>query len=209
MLYICSPPGFPKEPRDNPPGYSSPGDWTRRGTRCLGGKSDPSSIPFEEHFVETPDKKHLHVWLLLQDNSASVPTLIYFHGNAANMGLRLKNAAEMFAISGVNVLMMDYRGYGSSDGTPSEAGLNMDAEAVLHFAHTHHRLQGSVLVAFGRSLGGAVSIELAHRFPHLIGAVVVENTFTSVGDMVDVLMPPVAIVKGLVLRIGWNSKDRI
>jgi pimeloyl-ACP methyl ester carboxylesterase len=72
-----------------------------------------------------------------------------------------------------------------------------------------YRLQGSPLVAFGRSLGGAVSIELAHRFPTKIKAVVVENTFLSIAAMVDRLMPYVSALKFLILRIGWNSDAKI
>lgn len=70
------------------------------------------AIDYEEHFVETEDGVTLHTWLLLQPNSENVPTLIYFHGNAGNMGFLLKNAALMFAHAKINILLMDYRGYG-------------------------------------------------------------------------------------------------
>ena len=52
---------------------------------------------------------------------------------------RLKSAAMLYALAGVNVLMMDYRGYGSSTGAPSEIGLNLDADAVLNYAREHPR----------------------------------------------------------------------
>ena len=91
-----------------------PGEWNRNGR--FGG-SESERIPFEEIFVTTADGVRLHLWLLLQDQGDSTPTqpaptLIYFHGNAGNMGFRLKNAAKMFGRVGINVLMMDYRGYG-------------------------------------------------------------------------------------------------
>lgn len=85
-----------------------PGQWDIHG-HSGGTKED--RIPFEETYVKTSDGVNLHVWLLLQ-KKASSPTLIYFHGNAGNMGFRLKNAAKMFAHVGLNILMMDYRGYG-------------------------------------------------------------------------------------------------
>ena len=53
------------------------------------------------------------------------------------MGFRLKNAALMYAKAKINILMMDYRGYGSSNGTPNEDGLNKDADAVLKFCAEH------------------------------------------------------------------------
>jgi len=96
-------------------------------------------IPFIEAFVTTDDNIKIHTWLMLQSDSENVPTLIYFHGNAGNMGMRLKNAALMYSICGINVLMMDYRGYGSSDGRPSEKGLQLDALAVLKYAKSHPR----------------------------------------------------------------------
>jgi predicted alpha/beta-fold hydrolase len=69
-------------------------------------------IEHEEHFIKTADGVTIHTWLLLQADSHNVPTLIYFHGNAGNMGFLLKNAALMFAHSKINILLMDYRGYG-------------------------------------------------------------------------------------------------
>ena len=65
------------------------------------------------------------------------------------------------------------------------------------------------MVPFGRSLGGAVSIWLASEFPDSVSAIMVENTFLSVGAMVDVLMPYVKYLKSLVLRIKWDSDVKI
>eukprot|EP01034_Spumella_vulgaris_P022218 gene22218-28332_t len=113
------------------------------------------------------------------------------------MGFRLKNAAEMFAKVKMNILMMDYRGFGSSEGSPNEQGLNADADAVLDFAVKHP------------NLGGAVSVSLAHRHPKLVSAIVLENTFMSVGAMVDVLMPFISPLKIFVLCIKWDSDVKI
>ena len=89
--------------------------------------------------VETSDGEKIHTWLMLQDNAEECPTLIYFHGNAGNMGFRLQNAAMTYAKVKLNILMMDYRGYGKSTGTPNEPGLQLDAEAVLRHVRTHPR----------------------------------------------------------------------
>lgn len=111
LLYMPNPPGFPKTPQENPPGFISPKEWTQTG-KMIHPRNIGKPIHHEEHFVETTDGKRIHIWLLLQDNSEILPTLIYFHGNAGNMGFRLRNAAEMFAKVNMNILMMDYRGYG-------------------------------------------------------------------------------------------------
>jgi fermentation-respiration switch protein FrsA (DUF1100 family) len=125
------------------------------------------------------------------------------------MGMRLPNAALMYGRCKVNVLMVDYRGYGSSTGKPSERGLQLDALAVVEFAKKHPRLANSKLVVFGRSLGGAVALWVADSKPELIGGVILENTFLSISDMVDSIMPFLAPFKFLVLRIKWKSCDTI
>jgi pimeloyl-ACP methyl ester carboxylesterase len=191
ILYYPAIPGLPVSTDDNPDGYKNPGE--RR-------------VPYEDVMIETADGEKIHSWLMCQEqNSGKVPTLIYFHGNAGNMGFRLENSSKMYFKTGINILTMDYRGYGKSTGTPTEEGLNLDADAVLAWALQHPKLQGSPIVLFGRSLGGAVAVSLAHRNPDKISAIVVENTFMSISAMVDVLMPAVAFAKNLVLRIGWDS----
>jgi hypothetical protein len=113
ILYIPKPPNFPPNPPANPVGFRSPGEWNVEGKQYH-PSDGVEAIPFEETMLTTSDNEKLHVWLLLQPEGTSnrVPTLIYFHGNAGNMGFRLQNAALMYAICGINVLMMDYRGYG-------------------------------------------------------------------------------------------------
>lgn len=108
LLYMPNPPGFPVTPDENPEMCRSPGEWSVEGRENLDGVG----IPFEEEMLDTSDGQKIHVWLLLNENSQNVPTLIYFHGNAGNMGFRLQNAVQMYSETGINILMMDYRGYG-------------------------------------------------------------------------------------------------
>ena len=209
LLYFPSPPGVPKHPRDNPKGFRSPGDWSKHGALLASSSSD--AIPYEEHFLSTKDGAKIHTWLMLQDedHSSIAPTLIYFHGNAGNMGFRLPNAVKMYARSKLNVLMMDYRGYGDSEGVPSEEGLNLDAETVLDFVDSHPRLKSSPILLFGRSLGGAVSVSLAHKYPSRVHGLVLENTFLSISAMVDILMRWISPFKEYVLKIKWDSDAKI
>ncbi len=197
MLYFPDIPGMQcHSPKDNPEGYRDP--------------MESGNVPYENVMIPTSDGEKIHAWLMLQKhNAANSPTLIYFHGNAGNMGFRVPNGIEMYARCGLNILMMDYRGFGDSSGVPNEKGIEMDADAVLKFALNHPKLVGSPIILFGRSLGGAVSISLAHRNPGLIAAIVVENTFLSISAMVDVLLPWVSFAKNLVLRIGWDNEARI
>ena len=200
MLYHPCPPGMPKTPDDNPHGARSPEEY---GLKSLDS--------FEERFVNTSDGKSIHVWKMYQPDSNEAPTLVYFHGNAGNMGFRLQNAVQMYKKCKINVVMMDYRGFGKSTGEPTEEGIKLDAEAVLRDIQGDARLKGSAVVPFGRSLGGAVSIDMAATFNGEIAAVVVENTFLSISRMLDTLMPAISYkpLKALLLRIGWDSEVAI
>ena len=80
LLYFPNPPGFPKDPEDNPVGSRSPGEWSVKGHRCKHGDSD--AIHFEEKILTTVDGVTIHTWLLLHPHYVNAPTLIYFHGNA-------------------------------------------------------------------------------------------------------------------------------
>ena len=112
LLYIPNPPGFPKTPDDNPVGHRTPDEWGIDGEQLI--KTRSKAIRYEDKMLATSDGERIHTWLLLQDQSETAPTIIYFHGNAGNMGFRLQNAAEMYARVGANILMMDYRGYGTN-----------------------------------------------------------------------------------------------
>jgi len=194
LLYHPSIPGLPKKPRDNPRYFRSPAEY---------------NIPFEELDIETIDGIQVRAWLLKQKDSRTRPTVIFFHGNAGNIGLRLPIAVEMYRNVLVNVLLVDYRGYGDSTGVPSENGLKLDANACLEAIERHQELDSSKIVVFGQSLGGAVSLHLASSFPNRIKGVILENTFLSISSMVDVLMPYLRYVKRLVLRMNWNSEKAI
>jgi alpha-beta hydrolase superfamily lysophospholipase len=65
------------------------------------------------------------------------------------------------------------------------------------------------MIVFGQSLGGAVAVSLAHRYPELVSGVILENTFKSISSMVDIMMPYLKTLKAYVLNIKWNSDEKI
>mmetsp|Transcript_22418 Transcript_22418/g.34024 ORF Transcript_22418/g.34024 Transcript_22418/m.34024 type:complete len:401 (-) Transcript_22418:21-1223(-) len=198
LLYFPEIGGIPRRPRNNPRRYRSPQEY---------------DLPFEEHFIRCSDGISIHAWWIRSNeaqNSNKVPTIIMFHGNAGNIGLRLPNAALMVQHLKCHVLMVEYRGYGDSDSVvPNEVGLKLDAEAALRFVADSSSNNNQPIFLFGRSLGGAVAIHLAHyaesnNIP--VAGVMVENTFLSISKMVDAILPLVAPLKGFILRIGWDSE---
>jgi fermentation-respiration switch protein FrsA (DUF1100 family) len=107
------------------------------------------------------------------------PTLVWSHGNGGNIAGRA-DVLLALAARGVNLLAYDYRGYGRSQGSPSEAGLFLDAEAAYD-SLTAAGVPPASIVCFGESLGGAVSIALATR--RACAAVIVVATFTSLREV--------------------------
>lgn len=152
-------------------------------------------LPFEEYFIPTVDGVLLHAWLIPQENRLQCPTIIFFHGNAGNIGFRLPNARQMYHYCSANILMVEYRGYGNSQGTPSEDGLRIDARASLDFLLARDDIDKRKIFLFGRSLGGAVALYLVNQVPEKICGVIVENTFSTLSDMV--------IVIAMKLNIKW------
>jgi pimeloyl-ACP methyl ester carboxylesterase len=210
LLYFPEIGGLPRSPRQNPRGYRSP--------------SDRGHDDFEDCRIRCDDGVEIHAWLLYYNVPTSpnfsqsldrtrpdrkVPTIIFFHGNAGNIGFRIPNALFMLEKTGCNVLMVEYRGYGDSDSVaPTEAGLKLDARAALQFCLQHKHIDPHQIFLFGRSLGGAVAFDLARYAQEqgvVLSGIMVENTFTSIPDMVDQLMPAIAVLKSLVLRISWDS----
>lgn len=98
--------------------------------------------------------------------------------------------------------------YGRSTGTPSESGLSLDAEAALSFVMQREDLAQSKIILFGRSLGGAVAARLAYRAQQKVTGLILENTFTSIPDMIDVVMPLFKPFKRIVTN-QWKTINMI
>lgn len=102
-------------------------------------------------------------------------------------------------------MIVGYRGYGHSEGVPSEHGLKIDALATMDWCLAHPIINNSKIFVFGRSLGGAVAIYLAFKRQDQIQGLILENTFSSIPDMVDHIFSYLKMFKDLILRIEWNS----
>lgn len=104
--------------------------------------------------------------------------LLYFHGNAGNLADR-SDLLEIFGDFGTHVLALEYRGYGQSEGEPSERGIYQDAMAAYEWAVA--RVQPRNVILFGESLGGGPACELASK--REVGGLILLSTFTSIADM--------------------------
>ena len=153
-------------------------------------------LEFDDVFLTASDGTRLHGWYVPGDGPT---TLVWFHGNAGNISHRVENLLQLNRRLGVNVFIFDYRGYGRSDGKPSEKGLYLDAEAAIEYLVRDRGLDPETdLVMFGRSLGAAVAVEMATR--HRVRAVILESGFPSVRAMAKRVFPfvPSAMLLSLV-----------
>lgn len=163
------------------------------------------SLPFSPLKLATADGETLDGWFVPADPKREARGLvIFFHGNAGNIGHRL-DYLRMFHELGLATLMIDYRGYGLSSGTPSEDGTYLDAEAAWRHATQVLGFPAARIILFGESLGGGVATRLAAGNPP--GALVLASTFTSVPDMGAELYPLLPI--RLLARIHYDSLARL
>jgi hypothetical protein len=136
----------------------------------------------EDCFFETNDGIRLHGWLSRRGSGGEDdPVILFFHGNAGNLSHRADFLLELTTRLPAQILLVGYRGYGRSEGRPSEAGLYADARAAWHFLTTERGVTADRIVVFGKSLGGAVAVDLAMEVSP--AGLIVESTFTSVPAM--------------------------
>jgi hypothetical protein len=135
-------------------------------------------IEAESVFLEAEDGVRIHAFFL--PSPGATRSLLFLHGNAGNASHRLPNAADLAAL-GTDVLLLEYRGYGLSEGRPDEEGVYADARAGLEHLRASRASPLERIVVFGRSLGGAVAVDLAADRP--LAGLILESTFTSVADV--------------------------
>lgn len=186
-------------------------------------------LPYEDVELTTPDNVRIKCYLMIQkskldlaratvidipedksdeDFASSRPTVIMFHGNGGNMGHRIPLAKVFYVKLRCNVLMVSYRGYGRSEGTPSEKGLQTDAQTAHDFLSSHGVLRESPIVLYGQSIGGAVSIHLASKNRKSIQALILENTFMNLPSLIPTALPLLSPFAFLCHQ-KWKSSERL
>jgi fermentation-respiration switch protein FrsA (DUF1100 family) len=159
-------------------------------------------LNYEQVNLITPDGLRLHGWYIPHPDADK--TLLFFHGNAGNIAHRGDSIA-IFHRLGLNVFIFDYRGYGQSEGSPSEQGLYQDARAAWRYLTQDRAIPASHIIIFGRSLGGAVATQLATEVEP--AGLMVESVFSSARSMADEIFPLVSRI--VFLRFHFNTQARI
>jgi uncharacterized protein len=147
--------------------------------RCDAAEVDPATLGLkaETLSLKTEDGESLVAWSV--PPAPGRPLILYFHGNAGGLDLRVERFRAM-AEAGMGLLAIEYRGYASSTGTPSERGLKLDGEAA-YAAAVASGVAPERIVALGESLGSGVAVALAAR--HKVGALVLDSPYSSIADV--------------------------
>jgi fermentation-respiration switch protein FrsA (DUF1100 family) len=152
--------------------------------RSLSGAPGAVGLAFEEVRFPAADGTELHGWWI--PGRRAGPAVLFFHGNAGNISQRLDILRRLYDRVGLDVFAFDYRGYGRSDGSPSEEGLYADARGARALLRSRGWDKAGVLL-YGRSLGAAVALDSAVEDPP--EACVLEAAFTSLEDLARLHYP--------------------
>ncbi|MDH3589069.1 MAG: alpha/beta fold hydrolase [Gammaproteobacteria bacterium] len=169
-------------------------------TRQLQATPLDTGLDFVDVRFDASDGVSLHGWFVPGGNG---PVILFFHGNAGNISHRL-DSIRLFNRLGADVFIIDYRGYGRSDGTADEDGTYRDARAAWDYLTTERGIDRSRIVVFGRSLGGAVAAWLATDVSPR--ALILESTFSSVRDMARAAFP---FLPTSLARIRYDTESRM
>ena len=166
--------------------------------------STPEDIGLTYQSVEfiTEDNIRLHGWFIPNKNAKA--TLLFFHGNAGNISHRLDSIALFHRLE-LNVFIIDYRGYGQSEGKITEKGTYRDAEAAWNYLNHRQGISGKQIIIFGRSLGASIAGWLASK--HTPAALIIESGFTSIPSMAKRFYPFLPI--RWLTHIKYNTKQYV
>ena len=165
-----------------------------------GGTPDGLGLAYEDVELTASDGVRLHAWFVPGDARR---TLLFLHGNAGNISHRLDKLA-VFSDLGADVLLLDYRGYGRSTGTPDEEGTYRDAQAAYDWLRARGVPVGR-LVVYGESLGGPIATDLAARQP--LGGLILESAPSSIVEVARYHYPFLPV--GLFLSAHYDALGRI
>jgi fermentation-respiration switch protein FrsA (DUF1100 family) len=159
-------------------------------------------LDFEDVVLTTKDNVNIAAWYIPARSERG--TLLFCHGNAGNISHRL-DSIRIFHDLNLSVFIFDYRGYGTSKGSPTEEGTYLDAEAALDYLMNVKKVHPDKVILFGRSLGSGVAAEIAMR--HQAGALIIESGFTSVPALGRNYFPFLPV--RLLSRYSYATADKV
>jgi fermentation-respiration switch protein FrsA (DUF1100 family) len=171
-------------------------------TRYPEGNWQPKGLDFEDAWFESADGTKLHGWFVEHERPRAV--VLFCHGNGGSLGTWGEALRTLHDRVGVTAMAFDYRGYGRSQGVPTEEGILADARAARRWLAQRAGVSENEIVLMGRSLGGAVAIDLATDGAR---GLIVESTFTSMPEVGHAMFPWLPM--RTVMQTRFNSIKKI
>jgi fermentation-respiration switch protein FrsA (DUF1100 family) len=161
---------------------------------------DEIGLSYEDVYFEAPDGVKLSGWFIPAEDSRGV--ILYCHGNGGNISHHLE-FIRIYHRLGLSTFVFDYRGFGRSEGKPTEQGTYLDAEGAWRYLVEDRNIPPTEIIIFGRSLGGPIAARLGRDYKPK--ALIIESAFTSVRDIAADLYPylPVRFMS----RFDYNTMD--
>jgi len=145
------------------------------------------NLEYEDIFLKTQDGLQINAWFIPAKAAKSEEfTILFSHGNGGNISHRISKIAILSEL-GLNVFIYDYRGYGRSQGRPSESGIYLDARAAYNYLTSERGISTDKIIAYGESLGAAVTVDLAAKVE--LRALILEGAFSRAQDMAKEIYP--------------------
>ncbi len=177
-------------------------------TKELTVTPDQVGLQYDNVQINVKDDESVHGWYfdqpVDQSKGGERRVLLFCHGNGGNISNRLETILFLQEI-GVSLLIFDYRGYGQSDGEFGEENMYQDALTSYRWLIDEKGWQSEQIILFGRSLGGAIVVDLATKVK--AGGVIVESSFTAIGDMASKMYPWLPV--RYLLKYQFSSIDKI
>ena len=158
-------------------------------------------LRYQDVYFMTEDGKKLHGWFF--PGNEEHPVLLHFHGNAGNISHRL-DLIKRLVRKKFRVFIIDYRGFGKSEGRPSEKGVYLDGLAAHDYLVKHEGIPPESIVLHGHSLGAAVAVEVG--LMRKVRSVILESAFTSTRDMAKTM--PLFFVFAPLLPANYNNLEK-
>ncbi|OLY78591.1 Protein bem46 [Smittium mucronatum] len=169
-------------------------------------------LPNSEYVkIKTNDNVLIEGFLIKHESDEKTKqsdTLLFFPPNSGNIGHKLPEAKSLFDKLGCNIFMLSYRGFGLSEGIPSEKGIRIDAECALSYLRSNPLTSNSRIIVYGFGFGGSVAIDLVSKYQNEFSGLILTNTSTSTADLIASELPFTKPI-GFIFSDTWDSVSRI
>ncbi|MEM8946747.1 MAG: alpha/beta fold hydrolase [Planctomycetota bacterium] len=163
----------------------------------------PNNLVFEDVYFDADDGTRLHGWFVPHPNPRAV--VLYCHGNGEHMPKLAQRLAAYQQRLGIAIFAWDYRSYGRSEGIPHEDNVIADARTAQLWVANRTSIDPAAVVLMGRSLGGAVTVQLAEQ--HAVRAMILDRTFSTLAAAATHNFPYLPV--RLIMRNRFASTEHI